>query len=174
MKIAEITDELVIRKIQRMIEPMVEKPSDFNLEWLDNHRWAAVPVPDSINLVEAEWIAEAANSVGVEECFAITTELEGEPICFRVPMDRDSVLQADFDLALMNAMIVPDGAGFAVLRESSYYYLVAGETALVRRAVGCSFETAREMYRDYAVGFEKEKDWLVGVADRYETYNGRG
>ena len=171
--IKEIQDSTIIAKAKFLIEDLVDRPNHLSLSWLSRHKWAATPVPDGFNDMDAEWISEAAQEAGYHVCLAVSTELEGDTICYQVDMTQDGLMEFGLEYSLTNFVIVPEDRYFAIMKESGYYFIVAGPKEFVRKSIGCSFRTARMMFDLYA-----DDDWpprtkafWKGVAKRYEPFN---
>ena len=131
-----------------------------------------------MNDMDAEWISEAVHEFGYTECKAISIELDEEPVCYKINMSQEGLLKFDSEFSLSNFLIVPLKPEFAILKESGYYFLIAGPKNFVRKAVGCSFPTARTMFLDryandeFKFWPEKNRHFLISIAKRYEQFNG--
>lgn len=171
--IKKIEDSTIIAKAEFLIEGLVDKPSHLSLSWLRKHGWAAVPVPDSFNDMDAEWISEAAQEAGYNVCLAVSTELEDDTRCYQIDMTQDDLVEFDLEFSLLNFVIVPEDRYFAIMKESGDYFIVAGPKEFVRKSIGCSFRTARRMFDLYADDNwpARTKAFWQGVAKRYEPFN---
>ncbi len=170
-------------RYQHLLTGPLSKPHELSIDWLRSHHWAAVPIPDSINDMDAEWISEAARRMGIKECIAITTEPKMIPECFKIPMTQAGLLQFEFKLELRFFLLTPRDREFVILHEANYFFIVAGPRDFVRAAVGCSLPTARTMFRER---YAEDKTWppvtrpwppvtrqlLIATADRYEPFDG--
>ncbi|MCP4600001.1 MAG: hypothetical protein GY847_05590 [Proteobacteria bacterium] len=163
-------------KYRYLLTGLLSRPYELSTDWLRRHQWAAVPVPDSINDMEAEWISEAAIRMGIHECVAITTEPQMIPECFRIPMTQSGLLQFEFNLELRYFLLTPKGREFVILHEANYFFIVGGPRDFVRAAVGCSLPTARTMFRERYAEDDfyppRTRQLLIATADRYEPFDG--
>ncbi len=170
------------KKYRYLLNGLLSKPYELSTDWLRRHQWAAVPVPDVINDMDAEWISEAARRMGIEECIAITTEPKMTPECLGIPMTQPGLQQFQFNLFLRYFLLTPESREFVILHEANYFFIVAGPRDFVRAAVGCSLPTARTMFRER---YAEDETWppprpwppetrqlLLATADRYEPFNG--
>lgn len=168
-----VTDPAEVSRAMALIEPVVEKPWHLRMDWLTTHKWVAVPVESASHFEErdAELLANAAVSIGCEECSAVATEpLLPEELCYTVPTTKKGFLDFSRQCFSLNYVLISEDRSFAVLCTSEDYYIVAGPRDFVIKAVGSSIETARKMF----LSFADDRTWppserrrLVGVAERY-------
>lgn len=176
--IEPVTDPKQVERALSLIEDVVEKPHHLRSEWIIRHGWAAVPVESAYHFYEreAEWIAEAATGMGCYECLAVATEpLLPAEMCYRVPMTQEGLLDFSWKCTGLNYVLLPEDRSFAVLCASDSYFIVAGPSDFVTKAVGSSIPTARKMFLRFAddpLQQEPERSHLVEVAKRYEWYDG--
>jgi hypothetical protein len=173
--LVEITDRDEIDHFVQLIDGLVDRPNHLSLEWLQAVHWAAIPRPDEMSYMDAEWIAEAANNIGCHECFAITTKLGRDPICYKIPMTQKGLMDFELQALPFDFVIVPKDLTFAIIRQARDYFIVAGPKSFVRTAVGCSFRTARQMFLDFyndEFWTEDARQWFVSLAKRYEPFDG--
>lgn len=173
--LVEITNKDEIEQIVQLIDGLVDRPNHLSLAWLQTQGWAAVPRPDEISEMDAEWIAEAANNIGCHECFAITTELGRDPICYRIAATQKGFMDFEWQALPFDFVILPKDLQFAIMRQARSYFILAGPKSFVRTAVGCSFRTARQMFLDFYTDefwSEDVRQWFVSLAKRYEPFDG--
>ncbi|MCP9496889.1 MAG: hypothetical protein MSG64_20925 [Pyrinomonadaceae bacterium MAG19_C2-C3] len=176
--IEPVIDQAQVEHAMSLIEDVVEKPHHLRSEWIDQHRWAAVPVESASHFHEreAEWLSKAAAEVGCYECLAVATEpLLPTEMCYRVPMTQEGLLDFSWKCAGLNYVLIPEDRSFAVLCTSDDYFIVAGQGDFVTKAIGSSIPTARKMFLrfgDDPLWQEPERSHLVKVAEKYEQYNG--
>jgi hypothetical protein len=176
--IEPITDPVEIDRLALLVEEVVEKPFHLRPEWLRKNRLAAVPVESASHFYEreAEWLAQAARSIGCGECFAVATEpLENTVLCYRVPATQEAFLAFSRECFSLNYVLIPEDRSFAVLCTSEDYYVVAGSQSFVTKAAGSGIDTARKMFLRAAnditlPGADRER--LLAVAKRYEPFDG--
>ena len=132
--VRKIEDPAFVERVVALSKPMVEGPASFSLDWLRKKLWAAVPVPDSMNDMDAEWIADMSKSVGESVCYAVSTEPGWGPECYEVMMTQEGILAFDLNLSLRSFLLFPLSRSFGVLNEGNYYFVIAGPKGLVRQS----------------------------------------
>ncbi|MGO9118089.1 MAG: hypothetical protein ACLQPD_10805 [Desulfomonilaceae bacterium] len=171
----DIRDSVEIDHILQLVDALVDRPNHFSLEWLQTRCWAAIPRPGVMSDMDAEWIGEAANNIGCQECFAITTELGRNPICYRIAMTQKGLVDFESQPLPFDFVIVPKDLRFAIMSQASSYFIVAGPKSFVRTAVGCSSRTARQMFLDYYSDEfwpDDTRQRFASLAKRYEPFEG--
>lgn len=166
---------LDIRRYRYLLDDIIADPVNLSPVWLEKHTWAAVPVEERITEIDAEWIANAASRLGIKEAIAISTRPDSNPECFAVPMTQAGLLNFQYRLIPFPFLLIPENRQFGILHDGDYCFVIAGPRKFVRTGVGCSLRTARIMFRErYAKDFysEKTREVLLGIADRYEMFNG--
>lgn len=177
--IKPITDPAEVARAISLIEDIVDKPWHLKLGWLKEHGWAAVPVESASHFFEreAEWISEAARSLGCYECLAVATEpLLPTEMCYRVATTQEGLLEFSRVTGSLNYVLIPEDRSFAVLCTSEDYFIVAGPRDFVAKAVGTSIPTARKMFLRFAddpLWQEPERKHLITVAERYKDFDGQ-
>lgn len=172
-----VGDSSVIKFARRSVNQMVERPNRFLLEWLSSHHWAVIPVPDAIDIREAEWIAEAAQEMGHASGYAVNTESELPSDVYEFDFTQEGVLGVRFEFSLQCHLMIPKDLSFGILQSFGEFYIVAGSKPFVRKAVGVSFSTARELFLYYADQWNapnehKMNEILHSMAKLYEHFNG--
>lgn len=159
-----------------LIEDVVERPHHLRSEWIIRQGWTTVPMESAYHFYEreAEWLSEAAIASGHNECLAVPTEDFNPALpCYRVPMTQEGLLDFSWTCTGLNYVLIPEDRFFVVLCASDSYFIVAGPTDFVRKAIGTSIETARKMFLRYAddrLWPESDRRHLVDVAKRYAKY----
>ena len=119
--------------------------------------------------MDAEWISLAAHEVGCNFCLAI--EL-GKNNVYEIELTQDNLLEFDSKISTSDYIIVPTNRYFILMRVRGSHFIIAGPKQFVRKSIGCSFQTAREMFEIYADDPEppERKELLREVAKRYEPF----
>lgn len=165
-----VTDKNEVQRFLDLVEPIVCKPNQLSLTWLRKNSWIAVPVADTLNPMDAEWIATASSDLGSTLGYAVSLDSNMAVETYRVPLNQESLLNFSAKVSLLNFVLVPADLSFAILLEAGNYFLVAGNKQFVRTAIGCSFSTAQTMFLDYVnddAWPESVTDLLKNVVDRY-------
>jgi len=177
--VVPVKDDKEIQQALALIGDVVENSSHLKLNWLLKTGWVAVPVESGGHFQEreAEWFSIATLSLGCNECFAIATEpLINTPLCYMVKTSQEGFMAIDRACAGMNYILIAKNRAFAVLLTTEDYFIVAGPSNFVVKAIGSSISTARRMF----LNFSNDSLWpayirerLLKVAERYQSYNGR-
>jgi hypothetical protein len=143
-----------------------------SLEVLRQKKWVALPVPDILNPMEAEWLADAIHSQGIEEAVGVAFEYEGEPTVETVQVTRDAILAYNGSNSWRYVIITSSTEAFLYYKdEANRFYLVCGSVAFVSQAYKASWETAKIMYFDEWVNLDhhndQEKHFLTEVWNTY-------
>jgi hypothetical protein len=174
MCLVAITDGSEVKTITRLKQHVIEEPAHINLSWLSEKRWIVVPRPSAchFNDADANLLSRALIEAQCLQLFAIATEpLASFPNCFAVTTSKDGLLAFSHECAHFNFVLMPADRSAVILCTVYDYFLVAGPTKFVRRAIGGDIEKAWE-------DFEREAldPWSEGrlqkVADRYRTFSG--
>jgi hypothetical protein len=171
----QITDKTKIDYFVSLIEPLVIKPNNLSLTWLNTQQWAAVPIPDSLNERDAKLIAEAAQQSGYSEGIVVTTELNEKPQVYKISITQEDLLTFNLEFSLSNFVITTEDLGFAIMSEAGYYFIIAGINSFVRKSIGGSLPAARISFREYAEDATwpaNTQKFLIEVAKRYELFDG--
>ncbi|MCB0141239.1 MAG: hypothetical protein KDE50_15140 [Caldilineaceae bacterium] len=162
---------LEAKKLIESVEPMLEGSLHFSQKWLDENHWEAIPIPDTFDELDTDRLSRMAKQVAAIEGFAILLEVDAEYKVYRVAWSSSNLLSFDKEFPLTNYLLIPENLGFAVIKEASYYFIIAGPANTIRTMVENSVDSARESFRNYA----NEDFWpdsirimLNEVADTYE------
>ena len=153
--------------VRRWIDPNHQ----VSLEALRQKKWVALPVPDILNPMEAEWLADAIRSQGVEEAVGVAFEYNGEPSVEAVQVTRDSLLTYNGSNSWRYVLLTSLNELFLYYKdEANRYYLICGTADFVSQAYKASWDTAKIMYFDWA-NFDhhnnQEKHFLMEVWNKY-------
>jgi hypothetical protein len=145
-----------------------------SLEALQKKKWVALPVPDILNPMEAEWLADAVRNLGVEEAIGVAFEYNGEPSVETMVASRDSILTYNGGNSWRYVIITSPAELFLYFKdEENRFYLVCGRADFVSQAYRASWETAKIMYFNEWVHLdhhnEQEKRFLTEVWSKYTT-----
>jgi hypothetical protein len=173
----EITDPERLRDLRSALKPVLEDAYDFSLDWIADKGWAVIPRPDRINRRDAEWIAAAASELGYDSCDAISTEYEtGAGIAYTVPMTPRGIAVFSSD-SIGAFALFPQDLAFMILSMGDLHFLAAGPRDFVRRAVGCSFRTARRVFLKEQMSLKswEPRTWqkMTTVSKRYALCEGK-
>lgn len=173
-----LMDSAEVERVSWLIADVVDKPGDFNLEWISNQKWAVAPVEGAMhfNDKDAELLSRAMQETGSETCFAVATEpLENFPTHYRVSTTSEGLLAFSHKCGSFYFVLIPATKDFAVVCTADDYYVVAGKRDFVARAVGSSIEDARYQF----LAFASSTEWpdsvrrdLLSVAHKYEDCDG--
>lgn len=165
------SDKRIKSKAKAISLDAVKKPNQFRLDWLRDRNWIAVPVPDSIDDNHADALSDMSKESGDLHCYAVSIERDATEDVYSFPMTPSGIWGFEMEFTLQNMLAFPPSLNFAILRETSYYFVVAGPAPIVEIGVGDSLSDARTEFRTYAKDDfwrEDESEWLCMTAKRYE------
>lgn len=155
---------------------VLESSTELSLAAVEERGWTVMPQYDAVDLVSAEWVAEAANALGYGSGLAVTTAFADgpgqEPECYEFDFTQDGVLGVSFALSTRSHLLAPPDLGFAVLQVGGEYFLLAGPRGFVRHAVGMSLPTAWQLFaqiRD-AQTIRPLREAMTQVMERYRRF----
>lgn len=170
-KVEGLSDPQLITQLEKKSRELLDENADLLMEWVTHHGWIVVPTESEVTLREAEWISNACQAYGYDECFAIITE--PDPIsfnCYRLSTSKMGILHASYQAESNHYLLMPADQGFAILRPFGLYSLVAGSNEFVEMAVGSTVETARKIFWDFANDSawpERDRQFLTAVSNKW-------
>lgn len=175
----EIKNKVAFYNLIQQVEVLIERPYHFSLKWLEAHRWVVAPMEDTFSPQSAELIAAAASRRGYQHGYALSLEPSDTPetlSLFEVPFTPQGILETHQDyLSLVNLVIIPEDASFAVLKESGYFYLVGGNPDFVADCVQDSLESVRQDFQEYIQDptfSPSTRSFLMSILERYAVSSG--
>lgn len=171
----QIKNEQTVSYFVSLIEPVVEKPAQLSSQWLTKRKWAAIPIPDSFNEIDAKRIAKTARQYGYSTGIAVSTELGEASEVYKIKFTKNDLLTFDSQFSLSNFLITTEDLAFVIMKEAGYYFIIAGKSDFVSRVVGDTFVKTRAKFKEYA----EDADWpiktrkaLIEIAERYQGFDG--
>lgn len=157
---------------QELMDKWLDSDHFISLEAVRQKHWLALPVPDILNPMEAEWLADAIQSQGTTEAVGIAFEYEGTPDVEIVQVTQESLLVYNGSNSWRAVILTSTEEAFLYYKdEANRYYLLCGDEEFVFQAYRCTLRTAKTMYFDEWVYLdhhsEEEKRFLTGVWNRY-------
>lgn len=175
----EIKNKVAFHTLIQQVEAMIEKPCHFSLNWLKTHQWVVAPMEDTFSAQSAALIAAAASRRGYQHGYALSLEQSDTPetlSLFEVPFTAQGILETHQDyLSLVNLVIIPEDASFAVLKESGYFYLVGGNPDFVADCVQDSLVSVRGDFQEYLQDptfSPVTRSFLMSILERYAVFSG--
>ena len=168
--LTSIIDPKDIHKLDLVIQDIIDSPGHLKVDWLINNKWIAVPVESAshFNIIDAEVISHALQTINCEYCFAIATEpFANFPRHFQVSTTSEALLNFSKQCSHFNFVLIPEDLSFAILCTVYDYYIVTGSSKFVKQAVGGSLEVAQTKFNEFA----SDNCWkgrLLEVAKRYK------
>lgn len=168
-----ITDRELTANLQAMAEEIVVGGVDLDPQWVGLHSWVVVPTESALTARDEEWISNACQSLGYDQCFAVITE--SNPFnfpCYRFKTTKNGIFEVDSQCSANHYVMFPEDQGFAILRPFGLYSLVGGPAGFVELAVGSTIETAREMFWEFANDSnwpEADRSFLTRLANKYRA-----
>ncbi len=148
-----------------------------SLEMMRIKKWVALPVPDILNAMEAEWLADAIRRQGVEEAIGVAFEYNGEPTVEVVPVKRDSILTYNGGNSWRYIILTSSAESFLYFKDqANRFFLLCGRADFISQAYRTSWETAKIMYFDELEDMIKvdpqsdtEKRFMTEIWNKYAT-----
>jgi hypothetical protein len=153
MHMMPITDQREVEQIESLKRGLVDEPAHLNLEWIRRKGWTAVPVESALHFSDADagFLAQAFQAMECPEVFAIATEpLANFPNCLVVTTSNEGLLEFSRDCAHFNFVLLPGDRSAAVLCTVYDYFIVAGPSSFVSRAVGGDIAAAQARFDEVA------------------------
>ncbi|MBA2227081.1 MAG: hypothetical protein WHU94_03350 [Thermogemmata sp.] len=158
---------------RELIRRWLDSDHQVSLETLKAKKWLALPVADILNPMEAEWLADAIHSLGVEEAIGVAFEYNGDPNVETVPVSRDHILTYNGSNSWRYVIITSSAELFLYFKdEANRFYLVCGPADFVSQAYKARWETAKIMYFEWVNldhHNDQEKRFLTEVWNKYAT-----
>lgn len=166
-----VTDPADLGRHEASLYPALDGLGHLNGDFLVRHQWVAVPVESASHFTEddAKILSDAMQATSVTELLAIAAEeLRNFPNCFEVPVTTEGLLAFSWAGSHFNFALSPPRTPLVILCTVYDYYLVAGPTEFVRRAVGGDISAARQLFDEFADGCSwYDSGLLSAVAERY-------
>jgi hypothetical protein len=178
--IRPVTDFEVVQRAISQMRAIAESSYRIALASAKARRWIVVPVESGSHFDDndAQTIAEACQLVRCGECLAVATEsLEEKRLCYRIQMTKSGLLAFSHECGHFNYLVFPDNVSFAILCTVKDYYLVAGSTDFVTKAVGNNVEAARSEFVEFARNefwTVSERENLTRIAEAYAACDSAG
>jgi hypothetical protein len=156
--------------VQAMAASLLDGGRHFRVAEMERRKWVVAPLPDAFTREQAAGLAEAARRRGMASAIALTTEPAVQQEQFLVPMTPEGILAFDMNCLLRFFLMIPGDGSFAVLHEANYYWLLAGERALVAEALRTSPE---EAFGEFMSGYVEGESWppqTAGMLREIERY----
>jgi hypothetical protein len=154
---------------------MVENSFYFQSDWVQKHGWVVVPIESASHIDEETAInlSSAFIEMGHETIYSIATEDVGEDYdCYEVPTSVKGLLEFSWKRCSFNYLLTSKDGSFGVLLTVEDYCLIGGSEAFVKKAIDNGIVEARREFLSFAQegwDFAETRDFLTGVARRYET-----
>lgn len=157
---------------QQIMDKWLDSSQFISVEALRQKHWLALPVPDILNPMEAEWLADAIQVQGTLEAVGIAFEYEGKPEVETIHVTQNSLLSYNGSNSWRTVILTSTDEAFLYYKdEANRYYLLCGNEEFVSQAYRCTLRTAKTMYFDEWVWLdhhnEEEKRFLTEVWNRY-------
>jgi len=129
-------------------------------------------VADTINPMEAEWLADALTMSNFSEIVGVCFEFDRKPTIDIIHVDRDSILKYTYTNSYKYICLTYPEAEFLYFKDqANRFFLLCGNSDFVKNAFRCSDDTAQLMFFDYWVesdfNSQKEKEYLIKIWKKY-------
>lgn len=168
--LSPVAEDEASRLRASLTQEYLSDPKNFQTSMLRKREWAAVPFEERITQDQAEHLAVAAKAESVRQGVAVTTDPQSNPEVVRVELTTSGILDFDANCMLRPFLLVAGEEKFALLEEGDYYFILAGPTLFLEKAIRKSIPEARRDFQEYANHPSlppRTRRWLVGISDRY-------
>lgn len=172
--ITAVSDMKEQKRLTSLAFEIISSPMTLRQEYLREKGWVAVPVESAAHFdkKDAVQFAKAFASIGCVDILAVATESLGEnPLCYRVKATQEGLLAFSKKFGFLNFVLMPEDLSFLILCTTSDFFIVAGPTAIVEKALGKKLAQARADFVSYASSSEwdvNDRARLLAVAKDYE------
>ena len=158
--------------VRRSMDKRLDSSLLISPETLHQKHWLSFPVPDILNPMEAEWLADAIHAKGVQEVVGIAFEYEGKPDIETMPVTQESLLTYNGSNSWRTVMMTSADEDFLYYKdEANRYYLLCGDQVFLSQAYRCTLRTAKAMYFDEWVNLDhhskEERGFMTEIWNRY-------
>lgn len=158
-----------------VLERWLDSDHQISEQALRKKGWAALPVPDIISPMEAEWLADAVQGQGVQTAVGLAFEYGGEPSLEDVTAARDAILAFNGRNSWQYVLLTSSDESFFYYKDdANRFYLLCGNASFVSQAYRCAWETARIMYFDEWVNLDhhsdEERRFMTEVWNKYACF----
>ncbi len=156
---------------QQAIVKWLDSSGQVSIQMVQEKQWLASPFPDMLNVMEAEWLANAIQMTGIHEAVGIAFEYNRKPDVDMISVTQDALLDFNGHNSWRALMLTSPSEDFLYYKdEANRYYLLCGEKEFVLRAHPCSLQTSKKMYDEWVDGDhhnQEEQRFLMEVWNRY-------
>ncbi|MCG6158340.1 hypothetical protein [Rubinisphaera margarita] len=150
----------------------IDANEEMSIKALREMNWWSLPVPDVLDSMKAEWLADAIDRLGDEEVVGIAFEFKANPDVERVHVSRDAILEYNFRNTWRTAILTSVSELFVYYKHNSNkYYMLCGDSNFISCSYRCTLDTARkiyfEEYTDLEFNNESERRYMVELWERY-------
>ncbi|EGY51284.1 hypothetical protein [Neisseria shayeganii] len=140
---------------------------------LKTNNWHAIPVPNTLTLIETEWFAKNIFLYGqeyLEYCF----EYNGNISVSIVNNSADNLMGTEFNNSHKYIIITNQNLDFLYFKnQNNLYHLFCGTPDFVFGCINCSLNMAKKIFFSYGVdSFDEGSDeyhYLIGIWDTYSS-----
>jgi len=145
-----------------------------SVKMIQEKNWNALPVADTLNPMEAEWLSNANTNSGISEILGLSFEFDDVPVLDIIDVNRDSILEYNFFNSYKYVFLISSELEFLYFKDQgNRFFLLCGNSIFIKNAYKCSYETAKLMYFDYWIesdfNSQKEKEFLARIWGKYSV-----
>ena len=136
--------------VRREIYPLLDDDYEISTDVIFNKGWKTLPLIDTLNPMEAEWISNAVKTLfNIKQLVAINIEYQKSPEFTVIINSRDSILNF-VALSTGYVIITDNNNNFLYYKDQANRFgLLCGSQSYIEKAFPCSYDTARIMYFSY-------------------------
>ncbi len=143
-----------------------------SINFLKSKNWIAVPVPNTLTLIESEWLSNAISLFG-DKYLAYSFEYNGDITMNLILNSQENLIQTDFNHFAEYVIITNEHLDFLYFKnQNNLYHLFCGTPDFVSNCLHCSFEMAKKIFFAYGVNDfnsnQDEYDDLIRIWNLYQ------
>ena len=141
--------------------------------FLKSKNWTAIPVPNTLTLIESEWLSKAISLFG-DEYLIYSFEYNGDVTINLVKNSPENLMQTDFNHTTEYIILTNKNLDFLYFKnQDNLYHLFCGTPEFVFNCLNCSLEMAKKIFFAYGVNnfdhIQDEYNYLIHIWNLYQS-----
>lgn len=159
-----------------MINNIINSDFEIDVEFAIKQKWEVRMIPESLSMMETEWLAETIIKSKVKELFLYYFEFGQSPS--KISLDNINI---DILLGLFSEhtyhylVLTSDDFQFLYYKDQgNKYSLIFGNNEFVKSAYKTTYKTHEIIFLDYVkddINNEEEQSFLLNIWEKYDYIN---